>query len=252
MFRKQNLNIKTTLVIFIALIVMNLSLSQLRAQSGNESSVYEELYNNCLGFSLGNLCDFLFGKNSVVNVSNSTEMANYSALSYNDKNFGFIIRYPLGWIVDQDNKEFSIVRFATPQNDADVDIRIFPKGDYKTIEEYGNTFKHSNNQYKLLNYYKNSSTTLSDRQAIRAIYLTTFNASMTEKTYGNNSSNLKEMIVATMVPERESIYAIAYFAEPPDFDNYLPVVEKMIDSFQIYGKTSRLQEGIDNNASSTS
>ena len=60
------------------------------------------------------------------------------------------------------------------------------------------------------------------------------------------------MIVATMVPERDSIYAIAYFTETPHFDNYLPVVEKMIDSFQIYGKTSRPQEDIDNNASSTS
>ncbi|HEY7778078.1 MAG TPA: hypothetical protein VIA09_06020, partial [Nitrososphaeraceae archaeon] len=65
-------------------------------------------------------------------------------------------------------------------------------------------------------------------------------------------SNLKEMIVATMVPERESIYAIAYFTEAPVFDNYLQVVEKMIDSFQIYGKASTLQEDIDNNVSSTS
>lgn len=248
MFRKLNLYI--TLVILVALIGMNLSLSQLRAQSGSGSTVYEELYDKCLSFSLSNLCNFLFGKHSPVNVSNSTEMANYSALSYNDKNFGFIIRFPIGWIVDQDNKKFSVVRFVPPQNDANVDIRIFPKGDYKSIEEYGNTFKQSNNQYKLLNYYKNSSTMLSDRQVVRAIYLTSFNSSITE--YGNNSSNLKEMIVATMVPERESIYAIAYFTEAPVFDNYLQVVEKMIDSFQIYGKASTLQEDIDNNVSSTS
>jgi len=233
MFRKLDLNIKTTLVIFLALIVMNLSFSQLRAQTADESSAYEQLYKNCLGFSFTDLCDFLFGKNSPVNVSNSTETANYSALSYNDKDIGFTIRYPLGWTVDQGNRGFSVVRFAPPQNDADVDIRIIPKGDYKTIEEYGNTFKQSNNQYKLLNYYKNSSTILSDRQAIRAIYITTFNASMTEKTYGNNSSNLKEMIVATMVPERESIYAIAYFSDSVTFDNYLPIIEKMIDSFKI-------------------
>ena len=43
------------------------------------------------------------------------------------------------------------------------------------------------------------------------------------------------MMVATMVPERDSIYAIAYFTKPPDFENYLPVIEKMIDSFKING-----------------
>jgi hypothetical protein len=42
------------------------------------------------------------------------------------------------------------------------------------------------------------------------------------------------MMVATMVPERESIYGIAYFSNSANFDNYVPVIEKMIDSFKIY------------------
>ena len=49
------------------------------------------------------------------------------------------------------------------------------------------------------------------------------------------------MTVATMVPEKESIYAITYFAVPADFDNYRPVVEKMIDSFKIDGKGPVIQ-----------
>jgi hypothetical protein len=56
------------------------------------------------------------------------------------------------------------------------------------------------------------------------------------------------MMVATMVPEKESIYAIAYFAKSNDFDNYLPIVEKMIDSFKIYGKGTVIQA--DNSSSS--
>jgi hypothetical protein len=98
-------------------------------------------------------------------------------------------------------------------------IRIFPKGDYKSIEEYGDTFKEStfkesNNGYKLLKYYRNTSTTLSDKPAFRVIYLTTYNSSIIEKTYGYNSFTSKEMIAAAMVPERDSIYAIAYFTMP--------------------------------------
>jgi hypothetical protein len=100
----------------------------------------------------------------------------------------------------------------------------------------------------LLKYYRNSSTTLSDKPAFRAIYLTTYNSSIIEKAYGNKSFTSKEMIVATMVPQRDSIYAIAYFCKPPDFENYLPVIEKMIHSFQIYGKGPIIQE--DNSSSS--
>ena len=181
--------------------------------------------------------------------SNSTYLSNYCPLSYNDKNLGFIIQYPLGWTIDQGDKEFNTVRrFVSAQNDADVDVRIFPRGDYKSIDEYGGTFKESNNEYKLLNYYRNSSTTLSDRPAVRAIYLPTDNASITEKTYGNKSFTSKEMMVATMVPEKESIYAIAYFSNSANFDNYLPVIEKMIDSFKIYSKGPIIQE--DNSSSS--
>jgi hypothetical protein len=97
----------------------------------------------------------------------------------------------------------------------------------------------------LINTFK---TKLSDRPAVRAIYLTTYNESITEKTYGNKSFTSKEMTVVTMVPERESIYAIAYFTNPNGFYNYLPIVEKMIDSFEIYGNGPVIQE--DNSSSS--
>jgi hypothetical protein len=201
---------------------------------GNGSSAYEQLYDNCLSFSPSYLCDFFFGKTSTSNMSNSTYLSNFSALTYNDKDHGFSIQYPLGWTIGQGDKEFNtVLRFVPAQNDSGVDIRIFPRGDYKSIDEYGDTFKEAKNDYKLLNYYRNSSTTLSDRPAVRAIYLTTYNSSITEKAYDNKSITSKEMMVATMVPERESIYAIEYFTKPPDFENYLPVVEKMIDSFKI-------------------
>ena len=218
------------------------------SQFGNSSSAFEQLYDNCLSFSPSYLCDFFFGKTSTSNMSNSTYLSNFSALTYNDKDHGFIIQYPLGWTTDQGDKEFStVLRFVSAQNDAGADIRIFPKGGYKTIYDFGVTFDEYTNEYKLLKYYRNSSTTLSDRPAIKAIYLTNENASIVGNTYGNKSFTLKEMMVATMVPERESIYAIAYFTKPNNFDNYRPVVEKMIDSFRIYGKAPVMQE--DNSSS---
>jgi hypothetical protein len=220
-------------ILFLTTITLVSLMSQF-GNGGNGSSAYEQLYDNCLSFSPSYLCDFFFGKTTTSNMSNSTYLSNFSALTYNDKDHGFSIQYPLGWTIGQGDKEFNtVLRFVRAQNDSGVDIRIFPRGDYKSIDEYGETFKEAKNDYKLLNYYRNSSTTLSDRPAVRAIYLTTYNSSITEKAYGNKSITSKEMMVATMVPERESIYAIEYFTKPPDFENYLPVVEKMIDSFKI-------------------
>ena len=162
------------------------------SQYGNGSSAYEELYDNCLSFSPSYLCDFFFGK-STSNMSNSTYLSNYSALTYNDKDHGFSIQYPLGWTVGQGDKEFNtVLRFVPAQNDADVDIRIFPRGGYKSIDEYGDTFKEAKNDYKLLNYYRNISTTLSDRPAVRAIYLTTF-----------NSSKLKKHTITSRLPQKK-------------------------------------------------
>jgi PsbP len=217
------------------LILTTITIVSSMSQFGNSSSAFEELYDNCLSFSPSYLCDFFFGKTSTSNMSNSTFLSNFSALTYNDKDHGFIIQYPLGWTTDQGDKEFNtVLRFVPAQNDSGINIRIFPKGNYKSIDEFGDTFKEAKNDYKLLNYYRNSSTTLSDRPAVRAIYLTTYNSSITEKAYDNKSITSKEMMVATMVPERESIYGIAYFSNSANFDNYVPVIEKMIDSFKIY------------------
>lgn len=219
------------------LFLSTITVISLMSQHGNALTPYEQLYNKCLSVSPSNLCDFLFGKKSTSNLSNSTLLSNYSALTYNNKDYGFSIQNPLGWTVGQGDSEFNtVVRFVPAQNAASVDIRIFPKGDYKSIDEYGDTFKEAKNEYKLLKYYRNSSTTLSDKPAFKVIYLTTHNPSIIEKTYFYKSFTSKVMMVATMAPERDSIYALAYFTKPPDFDSYLPVVEKMIDSFQIYGK----------------
>ena len=77
-------------------------------QVGNALTVFEELRNKCLILLPGNLCDFVFDKNLMSNMSNSTDSFNYYALTYNDKNLGFIIQYPLGWTIDQGDKQFYI------------------------------------------------------------------------------------------------------------------------------------------------
>jgi PsbP-like protein len=182
---------------------------------------------------------------------NSTSPKNVSTvyLNYSDKDLGFNIQYPSDWTIDNQNSQFStVVGFKSPDNDASVDIRIFPKGDYKSLKDYGDKSFREGKDITLLNYYRNSSTLLSGKPAVKAIYLTTYNPSLFENAFGYKSSTSKAMMISTMVPDKKSIYAIAYFANGDDFNDFRPVIEKMVDSFKIDAKGPVIQE---DNSSST-
>ena len=208
------------------------------SQDGNGSSPYppspyEQLYDQCLTFSPFQLCDFFFGK-STSNLSNSTLLSNYSALTYNDKDHGFSIQYPLGWTVRDKTLRPNFAIFDSPNGNATVIIRVFPQSVYESLTDFGNTFKKGEDN-TLLAYYKNSTTLLDGKPAFKAIYLTSYNASLFENAFGNKSSTSKAMFIATLVPEKKSYFAVACFAHPADFDSRRPVFEKMADSFRING-----------------
>jgi hypothetical protein len=104
-----------------------------------------------------------------------------------------------------------------------------------------NSFKKGDD-YTLLAYYRNSTTLLDGKPAFKAIYLTTYNPSLFENALGYSSSTSKTMFIATLVPEKKSYFAFAYFADPSSFGNSIPVVEEMIKSFNIGSKAPIIQE----------
>jgi len=50
-----------------------------------------------------------------------------------------------------------------------------------------------------------------------------------------------QIMIESLGDRKETIYAITYFVVPADFDDYRPVVEKMIDSFKIDRKGPVIQ-----------
>jgi plastocyanin len=177
---------------------------------------------------------------------NSTFTKNVSTayLNYNDKEIGFTIPYPSDWTIHKGNTNYkdynNVAGFDSPGEEASVYVKVLPSSGYSSIKDYGDkTFKESQEQ-TLLQYYRNSTTLLGGKPAVKAIYL--IPAVMGE------SPTLKAMMVATLVPEEKSIYEIAYFSNPQRFNDFRPVIEKMIDSFQMYGKGPVIQE--DNSSSS--
>jgi hypothetical protein len=89
---------------------------------------------------------------------------------------------------------------------------------------------------------------LDGKLAFRAVYLYTYNPNLFENALGYKSSISKAIFIGTMVPEKKSIYALVYLADPSVFDNNRDIFEKMIDSFKIHGKGPVIQE--DNSSSS--
>jgi len=243
------------LILPLSYLVVLISLNSAYGQSESPKALYDE----CIGVAGKSLCDFLFKKNgtNTVNVtniaeSNYTDVPDFSNLTYStyeDKDLGFSIQHPSDWTVDDKQTEHNtVIGFKSPNNDASVDIRIFPKADYKSIKDFGDREFKQDKDITLLYYYRNSSTLLAGKPAFKAIYLTTYNPSMFENAFGYKSSTSKAMMTGTMVPDKKSVYTIAYFAGSSNFDTYRPVIEKMIDSFKISGKGPVIQE---DNSSST-
>lgn len=162
--------------------------------------------------------------------------------SYSDNDVGFSIKYPSDWTQGNDDTSHNTVTsFDSPNGDASVDIRVFPQSAYKSLKDFGNSFKKGDDS-TLLAYYRNSTTTLDGKPAFKAIYLTTYNPNVFESAMGYSSSTAKALFIATLVPEKKSYFAFAYFADPSSFDNYLSVVEQMAKTFQIGDKAPIIQE----------
>jgi hypothetical protein len=253
---------------------MVILISLTNAYGQNESQ--KELYRECVNVAGKSLCDFLFIRNGANTTSNLTDMSqfnitkgtnstsgmtlntssesisnplNSSFLRYNDNDLGFSIPYPSDWTVNTKNSQsYTVISFFSPDNNATVDVRVFPKGVYKSTKDAGDKLFKESEDNTLLAYYRNSSTLLSGKPAFKAIYLTTYNPSLFENAFGYKSYTSKAMMTGTMVPDKKSLYALAYFANGENFDYYRPVVEKMIESFKISGKGPIIQE--DNSSSS--
>jgi hypothetical protein len=161
---------------------------------------------------------------------------------YEDKDVGFTIKYPSDWTLGDKNTQYNTVAsFDSPNGDASVNVRVFPQSTYKSLKDFGNTFKKGDD-YTLIAYYRNSTTLLDGKPAFKAIYLTTYNPSIFEAPFGYKSSTSKGMFIATLVPEKKSYYAFAYFNNPSSFDDYIPLVEEMAKSFHIGTKGPTIQE----------
>jgi len=150
--------------------------------------------------------------------------------SYQNADYGIKIQYPLDWIKSEENlNPHVVVIFFSPERTSNI---LFPRAIgqlYITIEyapnnmtfgEYTNGYIKNitmNKDYRLIN---SSGTTLAGNPAHGVVYY----------NYQNNE-NLKWLEVWTI--KNDNVYRISFIVEPGRYSDYLPIVQKMLDSFQI-------------------
>jgi hypothetical protein len=181
--------------------------------------------------------------NTTLSKPTNPNITNFSI--YEDKDIGFQIQYPSDWEFDTSSTaEYTVASFKPKGVAIAIDVRIIPQGEYKSLKDYGDkAFKETNQtDSTLLSYYRNSTTTLGGQPAFKTIYLSTYTPSLYESFKGYTSYTSKALFTASFVEPKKSFFAIAYFAPPIIFSNYLPTIEHMIKSFQIDQLVPIIQE----------
>jgi hypothetical protein len=134
------------------------------------------------------------------------------------------INYPSNWRVEKGKKSSStLVIFKSPQeNPSDallesVDISSYNIPTNKTLEQLMqegiNDLEKKHHDFTLIEIV---STVLAGRQAHRIVY----------------DADGKRFMGVVMI-EKNKAYQVLYVSEPSKYDSSLPIVQKMIDSFEM-------------------
>jgi PsbP-like protein len=170
-----------------------------------------------------------------------------SFLTYINKDFGVSMQYPIDWTKTEDNLQNNyIVMFESPVNtgkfnftdpttvstpEANIGISVFPEEENKTFSEFTNdtiTSWKQDKSIKVINYSDNYQA--DKRPALKITYYL-FGQ---QNIFGlGGSTTQKALAVFVLDPDKDISYLIKYLSQPSKYDVYLPVAQKMIDSFKV-------------------
>lgn len=164
---------------------------------------------------------------NVVNYNSSNiRVENFS--NYEQSNLRITIKYPQNW-QRQDIDNFitkEVVAFLSPQsgNDNFQEKVILSIEDYSgSLEQSKDDFtKEINQTISAVNIIETSSTTFAFKPAFQIIY---------KWKDEENNLDLKNLQIWTL--KGNKAYILTYTAEEEDYDKFVPVVEKMIKTFEI-------------------
>ncbi len=160
-----------------------------------------------------------------------------SLSTYENRNYGIHIQYPSDWSVQESKSSGELINVATfvsptgPDSDPTADVCIYLDklhNSTTTLDNYAHfvAFTDYENKpsyihaFKLLELSTNSST-LAGKPAYTII-----------GTYQNPSFGLQQLMETGTIIGNKA-YSVQYIADAPKYSDYLPIIQKMIDSLVI-------------------
>jgi hypothetical protein len=135
---------------------------------------------------------------AVGTASNESSGNSSSFTPYEDDDLGFSIQYASDWsVTTTDLPANEIVAFTSPDGDANAEVKFFTKNDGETLKSFGNDLKQ-NRDFKILEFYRNDTTTLAGLPAIRATGLFFNQVSTFQSELGYASKTDKMLMVWTL------------------------------------------------------
>jgi DNA-binding beta-propeller fold protein YncE len=178
-----------------------------------------------------------------VNISpianNVTTTISNNFTRYENSTYGISIQYPSNWFVEEldlysNDRVIPIVTFYSPlethidQYQESLSINLDNISYQADLEEYlqeALDIYRNNTNFRVLE--SNTISNLAGMPAYSLIYSWT-----TQNPPGQHNYNLKTMEIAA-ITENNRGYYIDYYAEEDKYDDYLPTIQKMIDSLVI-------------------
>jgi eukaryotic-like serine/threonine-protein kinase len=173
-----------------------------------------------------------------INAQQQTVNENINFTSYNNTELGIYLQYPANWSKTEEkfNAIVNVISFiSTPENDTDtftenVNIAIEPlQNESITLEEYSNTTLSAlSNVFENFSLISKENTNLDGVPAIKIIFSIT-QPQITDQSRDIDTIKQIPMKIMQILSVKEGkAYVIIYSAEEARYDDYLPIIEKMI------------------------
>jgi hypothetical protein len=211
-------------IIFSVLIINSISNQQVIAQQQQQSP--EEIQNEILR---GNLDIQRTNNNTIITESSVQSLVDDNLLVYESPASGIRTQYPDGWeiiIQNTSNSLLSLGFSSPPENDTDtyrenVVLEIFTVPNNTALSNFTSaalaSYLESFPDFELVEL---SSTNLTN------------NAIPAYKLVGSRTQEGLDFMQILAIKE-DKVYAILYSSETTKYSTYLPIIEEMINSFEV-------------------
>jgi serine/threonine-protein kinase len=173
-----------------------------------------------------------------INAQQQTVNENINFTSYNNTELGIYLQYPANWskMEEKFDANVNVISFiSTPENDTDtftenVNIAIEAlQNESITLEEYSNTTLAAlSNVFENFSLISKENTNLDGVPAIKIIFIITQPQTTDQSRDIDNIKQIPIKIMQILSVKEGKAYVIIYSAEEAKYDDYLPIIEKMI------------------------